>query len=92
MNLVSKSMKDLDTIAEQYGGNWARAAKDAAKEITNLRMNPFWKTSKHLSEQQTIQQKWELEHPNSHIYQNVMDQTTNDTDTGRVRTPEELTF
>jgi len=92
MNLVSKSMKDLDTIAEQYGGNWARAAKDAAKEITNLRMNPFWKTSKHLSEQQTIQQKWELEHPNSHIYQNVMDQTTIDPDTGRVRTPEELTF
>ncbi len=91
--LVDQSMKDMDRIAqEKYGGDYGRAAKDISREVTNLRADPFWNSSKHLKEQQALQQKFMLEHPDAHLYQDVRNIGAYDPDAQRLRGEQELTF
>lgn len=90
--LVDQSMQEMDKLAEQYGGDYGRAAKGIARKVTNLRSDPFWNTSKYLKEQQGMQQKYLLENPNAHLYNDVMKMGAIDPDTGQVRTADQLTF
>lgn len=91
--LIQQSMQDMDRITqEKYGGDYGRAAKDIARMVTDLRSNPLWKSSKHLKEQQALQQKFMLENPDAHLYTDVMKIGAYDPELGAIRTPEQLTF
>ena len=91
--LIDSSMKDMDKIAqEKYGGDYGRAAKDISREVTNLRADPFWNSSKHLKEQQALQQKFMLENPDAHLYQDVRNIGAYDPETQQIRGEEQLTF
>jgi len=60
--------------------------------VSSVRQNPFWETTKHLKGQQELQQKYQLDNPDAHIYQDVLGQSTIDPKTGKVRGREALTF
>ena len=45
--IINQGMQDIDKLVEdQYGGNWAKAAKGVARNITAIRQNPFWNAQK----------------------------------------------
>lgn len=90
--LVDQSMQEMDKLAEQYGGDYGRAAKGIAREVTNLRSDPFWNMSKHAKEQQAMQQKWMLDNPTGWVTGDVMNKGVYDSGNERLRTPDELTF
>jgi len=91
--IIGDTMSNIDkTVEEKYGGDWGRAAKEIASMVSSARQNPFWETTKHLKSQQELQQKYQLEHPDAHIYQDVLGQTTVDPETGKVRGREAITF
>ena len=90
--IIDGGMRDIDELADQYGGDYGKASKNIARQITNIRSNPFWKSAAHLKEQQTIQQKFQLENPNAHISNDVLKQSAYDPETQSVRSGEELTF
>lgn len=92
-DLVENSMQDMDRITqEKYGGDYGRAAKDIARQVTDLRADPFWASSKHLKEQQGLQQKFMLQNPDAHLYKNVQNIGAYDPETQQIRGQEELTF
>jgi len=91
--IIGGVMGNVDkVIDEKYGGNWGKGAKEIAALITDARSNPFWESSKHLAEQQKVQQQFQLNNPNAYIKQDVLGQSTMDPETGQVRGREALTF
>ena len=90
--IIESGMQDMDALADQYGGDYGKAAKGIARKITEIRADPFWKSAAHLKEQQQLQQKYQLENPNAYIKNDVLSQSAYDPKTGRVRSSEELTF
>ncbi len=90
--LIDSSMKEMDELANQYGGDYGRASKEIARSVTELRGNEFWASSKHLKEQQALQQKFMLENPDAHLYQDVRNIGAYDPETGGIRGQQQLTF
>jgi len=91
--IIGDTMSNIDKIVEEkYGGDWGRASKEIAGVVTSARQNPFWETTKHLKEQQGIQQKYMLDNPNAFIRQDVLGQSSIDPETGKVRSREDITF
>jgi hypothetical protein len=91
--LVNKGVKDINKmVTEKYGGDWGRASKEVARNITQLRSDPFWQTTKYLKEQQELEQKFKLAHPSAHIYTAPSAVGAIDPATGRPRSMKELTF
>ena len=91
--LIGGTMEDIDRLAvDKYGGDYGRASKDIARRVTDLRADPFWASSKHLAEQQKLQQKTLLEHPDMHLYKDVSKIGAYDPETKGIRSIEELTF
>jgi len=91
--IIGDTMGNIDKVVEEkYGGNWSLASKEIATMVSSARMNPFWEKTKHLSEQQKIQQDFQLKNPNSWVYNDTMKQSTIDPKTGEVRSTEDLTF
>jgi len=41
--LIQEGMGNIDKMVEEkYGGDWSRASKEVARNITQIRANPFW--------------------------------------------------
>jgi len=91
--IINDTMGRIDKVVEEkYGGDWGRASKEIAGMVSSARQNPFWETTKHLAEQQKVQQEFQLKNPNAWVYQDTLGQSTIDPDTGKVRDRESLTF
>ena len=91
--IIGDTMGNIDKVVEEkYGGDWSRASKEIATMVSSARQNPFWETTKHLQEQQKIQQDFQLKNPNAWIYNDVNKQSSIDPRTGQVRSAEDLTF
>jgi len=91
--LINQSMESMQkTVDEKFGGDWGKARKDVARKITDIRADPFWKRSEYVAQQQKVQQAFELQNPDAHIYTDVIGKGAYDPDKERLRTTEELTF
>jgi len=91
--LVNKGVKDINKmVTEKYGGDWGKASKEVARQITQLRADPFWETTKYLKEQQKLKQAYTLEHPDAHIYTDPSQIGAIDPKTGKPRSMQEMTF
>jgi hypothetical protein len=91
--LINKGVKDINKIVtDKYGGDWGRASKEVARNITQLRADPFWQTTKYLKGQQDIEQKFKLDNPDAHIYTSPSSVGAIDPLTGKPRSMKELTF
>lgn len=45
--IIGDAMNNIDkTVEEQFGGDWGRAAKTVARQVSELRANPFWNAQK----------------------------------------------
>jgi len=45
--IIQKGIGDIDKlVGEKYGGDWSRASKEIARNITQMRANPFWNAQK----------------------------------------------
>jgi hypothetical protein len=41
--LINKGVKDINKmVTEKYGGDWGRASKEVARQVTSIRTDPFW--------------------------------------------------
>jgi len=90
---INEVITNIDkTVEEQFGGDWGRAGKTIAKQVSQARMNPLWESSKYKDEQGKIEQEFRLKNPNANIYNSVLSNTTIDPETGRPRSQDDLTF
>ena len=47
--LISKGMDNINRMVEEkYGGDWGRAAKEVARNVSQMRSDPFWNAQKEM--------------------------------------------
>jgi hypothetical protein len=68
--ILNASIGDMNkTVEEKFGGDWARAAKDIAAQVTQVRSNPFWNTAKEADRQRKIAEELKIKYgPNAFVF------------------------
>lgn len=91
--LIQTGMGNIDKIVEQkYGGDWSRASKEVARNVTQLRSNPFWNAQKQMEEKRDSYQA-QVDKYGANAMQFGADprQLSTLDDQGNVRSADELT-
>lgn len=61
--IISQGIGDISKMVEEkYGGDWGRASKEVARNISNLRANPFWNAQKEAQKQRDIAQELKIKY------------------------------
>ena len=93
-NLINNTMSNIDkTVQEQFGGDWGRAAKTVARQVSELRANPFWNAEKEMQKKRESFNELVTKYgPNAMIFgADPRQMSTIDPETGKVRNMAQLT-
>ena len=68
--ILNQSIAGMNTtVKDKYGGDWGRAAKDVAAQITQVRSNPFWNTAKEADRFRKQAEELKIKYgPNAYIF------------------------
>ncbi len=90
--ILNESIGDMNTtVEEKFGGDWGRASKDIAAQVTQVRSNPFWNTAKEADKRRDEARELKIKYgANAFIFN---DPTTKGVmgDDGKLRGAEEFT-
>jgi hypothetical protein len=62
-DLINKSISNMNaTVKDKYGGDWGRAAKDIAAQVTQARSDPYWNMAKEADRQRKVIEEMKIKH------------------------------
>lgn len=84
--IIKEGMSNIDSLVQdKYGGDWGRAAKAVAGQVTAVRENPFWNAQKEAQKQREIAQELKIKYgPDALIFSDPTTLSVLD-EQGRVR-------
>jgi hypothetical protein len=91
--IINDSMSNIDkTVEEQFGGDWGRAAKTVARQVSELRANPFWNAQKEVEKKrQAFEEQVTKFGPKAMIFGQDPRQLTTMDEQGQVRGVDQFT-
>jgi hypothetical protein len=61
--IISQGIGDINKLVEdKYGGDWGRASKEVARNVSSLRANPFWNAQAEAQKQREIAQELKIKY------------------------------
>lgn len=92
--LTNQFVEDTDKmVQEQFGGDWGKAAKTIARNVTNVRGNEFWQKAeildKRREEERALTSKYG---PNALVFKSVQNKSVYDPTTKQMINPESMSY
>lgn len=86
--IIKEGMQGIDTLVQdQYGGDWGRAAKAVAGQVTAIRGHKFWNAQKEVEKRRVEARDFKIKNPNAFIFNDPSNLSTLD-EQGNVRSTE----
>jgi len=83
--IIKEGMQNIDTLVQdQYGGDWGRASKAVAGQVTAIRGHKFWNAQKEAEKRREEAREFKIKNPNAFIFNDPTNLSTLD-EQGRVR-------
>ena len=84
-SIIKEGMQNIDTLVQdQYGGDWGRAAKAVAGQVTAIRGHKFWNAQKEVEKRRVEARDFKIKNPNAFIFNDPSNLSTLD-EQGNVR-------
>lgn len=92
--LTNQFVEDTDKmVQEQFGGDWGKAAKTIARNVTNVRGNEFWQKAQTMDQLREEERKLVAQFgPDALKFKSLQDRSVVDPKTGKMITPEEMKY
>jgi len=67
--ILNESIANMNkTVEEKFGGDWGRASKDIAAQVTQVRSNPYWNMAKQAEARREETREIKLKYPDAFVF------------------------
>jgi hypothetical protein len=89
--ILNESIANMNkTVEEKFGGDWGRASKDIAAQVTQVRSNPYWNMAKQAEARREETREIKLKYPDAFVFNDPTQISVVDEE-GRLRGAEAFT-